>query len=102
RPRAHLAPPSFPTRRSSDLVLGHYALAVSECYGTNEGLMVIDLSGLPASATVANVHTNGVVSSHNMDVDEGTGYLYVLDSSGSRSEEHTSELQSRENLVCRL
>ena len=64
-------------------VLGHYALAVSECYGTNEGLMVIDLSGLPASATVANVHTNGVVSSHNMDVDEGTGYLYVLDSSGS-------------------
>src|SRR5690606_10092259 len=26
----------------------------------------------------------------------------VIDSSGFRSEEHTSELQSRENLVCRL
>lgn len=64
-------------------VLGPYAYAVSECYGTNEGLMVIDLSNLPASASVVNVHTQGVVSSHNFDVDEYTGYLYVLDSSAS-------------------
>src|SRR5690606_40750920 len=28
--------------------------------------------------------------------------LWRLDSSAARSEEHTSELQSRENLVCRL
>src|SRR5690606_22877953 len=30
------------------------------------------------------------------------GLLVVLVASGTRSEEHTSELQSRENLVCRL
>src|SRR5690606_40286289 len=29
-------------------------------------------------------------------------YAFVHDLSGIRSEEHTSELQSRENLVCRL
>src|SRR5690606_41908376 len=40
-------------------------------------------------------------------IDENTGFYYesglwkTIDS-GSRSEEHTSELQSRENLVCRL
>src|SRR5690606_39311374 len=28
--------------------------------------------------------------------------VYNLDNKGKRSEEHTSELQSRENLVCRL
>src|SRR5690606_39662848 len=33
----------------------------------------------------------------------GTGpYTFVLDGTTTRSEEHTSELQSRENLVCRL
>src|SRR5436309_9619993 len=35
--------------------------------------------------------------------DGSTGYVNVPDSSSlHRSEEHTSELQSRENLVCRL
>src|SRR5690606_40425755 len=35
--------------------------------------------------------------------DLGKGYSHILASAGTtRSEEHTSELQSRENLVCRL
>ena len=61
------------------VVHGHYAYAVSECFGTNEGLQVIDLSRLPASVELVDVHTDGVVSSHNMDVDAGTGFLYALD-----------------------
>src|SRR5690606_5900898 len=31
-----------------------------------------------------------------------TGLVKIAESTGLRSEEHTSELQSRENLVCRL
>src|SRR5690606_33333198 len=34
--------------------------------------------------------------------DEGAGASYPAGYPGVRSEEHTSELQSRENLVCRL
>src|SRR3712207_8052489 len=34
---------------------------------------------------------------------ERDGYVYVIDrATGERSEEHTSELQSRQYLVCRL
>src|SRR5690606_40588808 len=33
---------------------------------------------------------------------EGNTHGLIFESSASRSEEHTSELQSRENLVCRL
>ena len=65
------------------VVHGDYAYAVSECYGLNEGLQVIDLSGLPASISLVNVHTAGVTSSHNLDVDGGTGWLYALDSGAS-------------------
>src|SRR5690606_17152113 len=34
--------------------------------------------------------------------DESTGYRVTVEQLEARSEEHTSELQSRENLVCRL
>ena len=61
-------------------VHGHYAYVVSENYGTNEGLQIIDLSGLPESVALVNVYTEGVVSSHNLDVDQETGLLYVLNS----------------------
>src|SRR5437667_877543 len=32
----------------------------------------------------------------------GTGFSFPLDDQGGRSEEHTSELQSHHDLVCRL
>src|SRR5690606_39772633 len=82
---------SFPTRRSSDLI----------CYGD--------------PATGANVGAKPLLhlrpKSHH---DEIQAPRLVLDTTPSvcivrslalqrvRSEEHTSELQSRENLVCRL
>src|SRR3712207_7785478 len=37
-----------------------------------------------------------------MDAYDGTMRVYVADPSDPRSEEHTSELQSRQYLVCRL
>src|SRR5690606_41511507 len=69
---AHLPPHSFPTRRSSDLL--------EDQYGVGD---IVDLG-----------ETTGTVESVTLRV--------TRIPSTSRSEEHTSELQSRENLVCRL
>src|SRR5690625_7336365 len=69
----HLNPPSFPTRRSSDL----HALA--------DAISALNGMDVPASPR----------SSYNIGTDVVTG-------SRTRSEEHTSELQSRGHLVCRL
>ncbi len=65
------------------VVRGHYAYTVTENLGTNEGLQIIDLSGLPNGVELVAVHTDGVVSSHNLDVDEETGYLYILNSANN-------------------
>src|SRR5699024_11330940 len=71
---------SFPTRRSSDL-------------------------GAPGSGTYVNaeqiLEVHGLsmddIDAQNLDFGESTGGIQIL-----RSEEHTSELQSRFDLVCRL
>ena len=61
------------------VVYGSALYVVSEMTGTNEGLQVVDLSGLPETATlVRTVTTSTDVRSHNMDVDAVTGYAYVL------------------------
>ena len=65
---------------------GSYAYVVSEAYGQSEGVQVIDLSGLPARAEEVAVfrgENDELVSSHNLFVDEVTGYAYVLNSDGS-------------------
>src|SRR5690606_41157662 len=69
---------SFPTRRSSDLV------AV-----TSLGHAHPEIAAVIAEQAGALLHTSNVF---RIDWQEQLG----------RSEEHTSELQSRENLVCRL
>src|SRR5690606_41310812 len=78
-PCAHRDLPSFPTRRSSDLRLG------------------IAMAG----------HWWHVFLARSSDrlgkaVRHGAREALIADSTPERSEEHTSELQSRENLVCRL
>ncbi len=61
------------------VVYGSALYVVSEMTGTNQGLQVIDLGGLPEEATlVRTVVTPSDVRSHNMDVDAVTGYAYVL------------------------
>src|SRR5690606_41831226 len=79
-------PHSFPTRRSSDLHMG--AL-----------IMVEELYNAPNSTQQAEIFDFAahVDSDQRMEIARMTQMLKTL-----RSEEHTSELQSRENLVCRL
>lgn len=58
---------------------GHYLYVVAENTGTNEGLQVIDLSGLPERAELVTVYApEGKVRSHNLGVDAETGLLYIL------------------------
>src|SRR5690606_41545669 len=92
--------PSFPTRRSSDL----------------------DRCGLPAMRYAASVHADAadrvctgdrhgfvLVGPRAARRDRADQLTLAIDGHAAaegyrvlRSEEHTSELQSRENLVCRL
>src|SRR5690606_40206710 len=76
----HRALHSFPTRRSSDLVTGMPAtLRFSKMHGAGNDFVVLDLrDGSPPPPAA------------------------LCRALADRSEEHTSELQSRENLVCRL
>src|SRR5690606_41225398 len=87
-------PHSFPTRRSSDLSV------------------VVDLDPLGPRVQaeglahlVQNLRLGGVLRQFAAQRLTGVG-KGVVDQTGlaaaQRSEEHTSELQSRENLVCRL
>src|SRR5690606_41815789 len=80
---------SFPTRRSSDL-LGVFAQ-------TAVPLAALAVQRHPV-AVVDKVLVEGAAPGGHHLGDIGRTALASLD----RSEEHTSELQSRENLVCRL
>src|SRR5690625_7015480 len=80
---------SFPTRRSSDLtVVRRTADAAGS--GVTVG------AGAPAGAPATRRRLRPLVSS------EPGGISCEESGSGVRSEEHTSELQSRGHLVCRL
>src|SRR5690606_41618547 len=81
RPDLH----SFPTRRSSDLP--------ADVAAGQQADVTVDQSGVSLPDAVGF----DVVFERRAD-DCPYGCIH----SGSRSEEHTSELQSRENLVCRL
>src|SRR5690606_42121448 len=83
--------PSFPTRRSSDLVMGWRVVPTdSSCLGP----MALDC--LPQIEQVF-VEANAGAAEQEFAVQ-----LFRARRKAERSEEHTSELQSRENLVCRL
>src|SRR5690606_41950713 len=93
---------SFPTRRSSDLHQ-HFIDAEREC----EAILK---AGAPqeagsAEGTTGNVHKcvfpaydQCIKASHVFNLMDARGVISVTER--QRSEEHTSELQSRENLVC--
>src|SRR5690606_41337179 len=78
RPGAHRALHSFPTRRSSDLPCDNHRHRHGSTPEIRHSKQIFDL------------------------IDHRRYRLAALHFSCGRSEEHTSELQSRENLVCRL
>src|SRR5262249_61562089 len=98
--RAPRHPPSFPTRRSSDLRVPYSVIA------------------LASRIAVADIFwRSGRTKVNGFSIREETFYLFreeykvpllppdlaaYLSTIGERSEEHTSELQSLTNLVCRL
>src|SRR5690606_41534142 len=87
---------SFPTRRSSDL----YDLARARQPVGIRNLRLLDEVDLVATDLLAqhfavdDRHEVAALHPHKLEA----AILRIVD----RSEEHTSELQSRENLVCRL
>src|SRR5690606_41842553 len=92
--RHHRHPPPFPTRRSSDL----------SASATSPG--VSSLSETTSSSTCGslNMMANKINTTPAMAAGISQNWVQLTPSSvrEARSEEHTSELQSRENLVCRL
>src|SRR5690606_40916903 len=94
----HGPPPalhSFPTRRSSDLLLVVEGRAGAAARGDRHGRRAGRLDGEKPQGHLVVVAGEG--RPHRPAVDR-----VCADPAWSRSEEHTSELQSRENLVCRL
>src|SRR5207253_10411245 len=90
---------SFPTRRSSDLPFGMGRFAVQATAVVVTGALVTGALAWSTSASFAGATTTAarIATLLPIDLSDGTG-----ETSLDRSEEHTSELQSRGHLVCRL
>src|SRR5206468_10749742 len=93
--------PSFPTRRSSDLASylkpsGSRTSSIEPTWHSR--MMGNSVAGArPAAARVSRNSAPSRPTFSSVTIGEGNvGRL------GARSEEHTSELQSRSDLVCRL
>src|SRR5690606_41332491 len=98
-PGDHEAPHPFPTRRSSDLALmqdaSRHAVAREQVLSREFGDIV---RSYPLIQHAAVYEQELQVRVEHRKANFSTWYELFP----RRSEEHTSELQSRENLVCRL
>src|SRR5690606_41664035 len=99
-PRRLPAPPPFPTRRSSDLFRDAETLARTLYRAGAVRGGRVDLRELTHEIE------RKMLQYHGASLDEMVNPATLMDlvqlCTRFRSEEHTSELQSRENLVCRL
>src|SRR5699024_12558213 len=90
--------PSFPTRRSSDLrgrpVSGYYVASASGIVRSRRALV----AGCPMQARSGSIASQSFTCIPATTVSARTHSAEIA----PRSEEHTSELQSRFDLVCRL
>src|SRR5206468_7706562 len=85
---------SFPTRRSSDLVGGRLLHTIAPTRTLGDAITLMGRHNVNSLLVVGeNDRLLGIVTSRDV--------LFAGDPS-QRSEEHTSELQSRSDLVCRL
>src|SRR5690606_40929187 len=93
RSRPHRDLHSFPTRRSSDLTIA-----------SSSGWMPLFFSDEPHRTGWARPSSVARRSAPLISCTEisSSARYFSMRISSVRSEEHTSELQSRENLVCRL
>src|SRR5690606_41642134 len=100
RTHNHRNPHSFPTRRSSDLIKRASAGTVIRLHLRIQQLFA---SGLAFRIALAHVGflLVGYPRDHRSARNEQNRQMTETQRA-HRSEEHTSELQSRENLVCRL
>src|SRR5690606_40125532 len=87
---------SFPTRRSSDLVRH------TRWFTSTDRTTIIHIARSVTGPRLTVWKTGGIRSSALAIAMTGTKYWLRTRTFLERSEEHTSELQSRENLVCRL
>src|SRR5207253_10117909 len=97
--RLHPALRSFPTRRSSDL------FQVAE-YAKHFTCISLDLRGTGETDQVEGVYSTELLADDIAAFMQAAGirkaHISGLSLGAARSEEHTSELQSRGHLVCRL
>src|SRR5207302_9108723 len=84
---------SFPTRRSSDLSSSFFLTVSASSLATP----VFTALGTPSTRSFASFRPRLVSSRTTLMT-----WIFLSPAPVRRSEEHTSELQSRENLVCRL
>src|SRR5690606_40391253 len=93
---------SFPTRRSSDLRSAHRLVNQSvSCLVVNEQLGLRIKFERPAKTQCDQSHIDNRTRPVTILLIK-CKFLTCFHGVHKRSEEHTSELQSRENLVCRL
>ncbi len=80
----------------------HYCYAVSECVGTNEGLMIMDMAYLPDSVHFIRsipVDPLGDVTSHNLSIDTLNGFAYLEGRNQANESIHVFSLADPENPV---
>src|SRR5439155_25936455 len=94
RPRPHRPLHSFPTRRSSDLIPGICRCLPSDVRVPHLGWNAVTAAGEGLVATGVAAFANSYALR-----EAPAGWVPAWT---TRSEEHTSELQSRGHLVCRL
>src|SRR5690606_40011226 len=97
--RPHLHP--FPTRRSSDLIPSFCTWATNTSISFSRSAASTPIFAIPYMIN------NPPSSRSNGKAETAKAFCWLSTNSlvnreELRSEEHTSELQSRENLVCRL
>src|SRR5690606_41363052 len=93
---------SFPTRRSSDLVVVQIGALAATAASQGARLNHVKAHGALYNMAVRQPALARSIAQAVHDVDPSLVFYALASSDMARSEEHTSELQSRENLVCRL